>query len=51
MKWYEILILLWYGIGALLSLVTANIKFFMIWVISLLSILLIFTILEYGGVL
>lgn len=51
MKWYEIVILLWYGIGALLSVITANIKFFIAWFISIITIFIICAILSLGGIL
>ncbi len=51
MKWYEIIFLLWYGIGAVISFITANIKFFIVYYISIIMIMIICISLALGGIL
>lgn len=51
MKWYENLFVLWYGIGALISIITVNLKFFIVWVSSIVTICIICETLLLGGIL
>lgn len=51
MKWYEILLLLWYGIGAVISFISSNIKFFIVYYVSIVIIFTVYIILSLGGIL
>lgn len=51
MKWYEILFILWYGIGAVISVISANIKFFIVYFISIILMFSVCIMLSLGGIL